>query len=235
MYWFILDNVQMFIVTGRRKEHNLESQIKEIFDNIINGHDDDLARKIRDALDSGVDAPTILKEGMIAAMAEVGRLFEGGEFYVPEMLIAGRAMQAGLDLLKPYLLEADIDTVGRVVVGTVKGDLHDIGKNLVALMLEGAGFEVIDLGTDVAPDKFVEAAREFNPEVVGLSALLTTTMVSMQSTIEALKNADLSESVKVVVGGAPVTKEYAAEIGADGFALDASRAVALVLGLIKNG
>jgi 5-methyltetrahydrofolate--homocysteine methyltransferase len=157
-------------------------------------------------------------------MEEVGRLFEEGEKFVPEMLISARAMQAALGLLKPHLLQADIKTAGKVIVGTVAGDLHDIGKNLVAMMLEGSGFEVIDLGTDVSPQQFVDAVREHEPQVIGMSALLTTTMPSMGATIEALKEAGLREGVKVMIGGAPITQDFADKIGADGFAPDASSA-----------
>src|ERR1035437_8680111 len=140
---------------------------------------------------------------MIAAMAEVGRLFEAGEFYVPEMLISARAMQAGLNVLKPHLKEANVQSAGKVAIGTIKGDLHDIGKNLVAMMLEGAGFEILDLGTDVAPEKIVAVVRESAPDIVALSALLTTTMSNMKVTIDALKTANLRDRVKVIVGGAP--------------------------------
>jgi 5-methyltetrahydrofolate--homocysteine methyltransferase len=157
-------------------------------------------------------------------MEEVGRLFEEGEKFVPEMLISARAMQTGMGILKPLLLQADIKTVGKVIVGTVAGDLHDIGKNLVAMMLEGSGFEVIDLGTDVSPQAFVDAVREHEPQAIGMSALLTTTMPSMGATIEALKEAGLREGVKVMIGGAPITQDFADKIGADGFAPDASSA-----------
>jgi 5-methyltetrahydrofolate--homocysteine methyltransferase len=159
-------------------------------------------------------------------MAEVGHLFEEGECFVPEMLIAARAMQTGLALLKPHLKNAEVSSAGKVAVGTVKGDLHDIGKNLVAMMLEGAGFEIIDLGTDVPAEKFVEAVREKGANIVAMSALLTTTMPSIDNTIKALTDAGLRDKVKVMIGGAPVTQTYADQIGADGFAPDASRAVA---------
>jgi 5-methyltetrahydrofolate--homocysteine methyltransferase len=157
-------------------------------------------------------------------MDEVGRRFEEGDFFVPEMLIAARAMQAGLRLLKPHLVAGESKTAGKVAIGTVKGDLHDIGKNLVAMMLEGAGFEVRDLGVDVAPDVFVRAAQE-GVQIIGMSALLTTTMGQMSTTIEALKAAGLRDRVKIMIGGAPVTQDYANQIGADAFASDASSAV----------
>jgi 5-methyltetrahydrofolate--homocysteine methyltransferase len=157
-----------------------------------------------------------------------------GEFYVPEMLIAARAMQNGLALLKPHLQESDVKPAGKVVIGTVKGDLHDIGKNLVAMMLEGAGFEIYDLGTDVSPQKFIETARSVNADIVAMSALLTTTMTNMKVTIDALAEAGLRRSLKVMVGGAPITDQYAAQIGADGYAVDASRAVSLAKSLLAH-
>jgi 5-methyltetrahydrofolate--homocysteine methyltransferase len=185
-------------------------------------------------LEAKTDPQVILDDGLIAAMAEVGNRFECGEFYVPEMLVAARAMQSGLQILKPLLVEQGIKSGGKIVIGTVKGDLHDIGKNLVAMMLEGAGFEIIDLGTDVSPEKFVEAVKKHNPDLIGMSALLTTTMVNMQATVTALKEAGLRDGVKVLVGGAPVTQEYANQIGADGFGADASRAVSLVKTIIDG-
>jgi 5-methyltetrahydrofolate--homocysteine methyltransferase len=165
-------------------------------------------------------------------MAEVGKRFEEGEFYVPEMLIAARAMQSGLALLKPHLQQTDLQSSGKVVIGTVKGDLHDIGKNLVAMMLEGAGFEIIDLGTDVSPDKFVAAAREHQADFVAMSALLTTTMPNMKVTIDALQAAGIRQQVKVLIGGAPVTENFVRQVGADGYAPDASRAVAVAKSLL---
>jgi 5-methyltetrahydrofolate--homocysteine methyltransferase len=188
---------------------------------------------VQAALDAGVNPVTVLNEGMIAAMAEVGRLFEVGEYYVPEMLISARAMQSGLAVLKPLLKEADVKPAGKVIIGTVKGDLHDIGKNLVAMMLEGAGFEIKDMGTDVSPEKFVEEVKGGGVDVVALSALLTTTMPNMKATIDALKAAGLREKVKVMIGGAPVTDSYAQQIGADGYSPDASRAVNLAKSLVK--
>jgi 5-methyltetrahydrofolate--homocysteine methyltransferase len=165
-------------------------------------------------------------------MSEVGRMFEEGEYYVPEMLIAARAMQAGLAILKPLLIASDVQATGKVVIGTVQGDLHDIGKNLVGMMLEGAGFELVDLGTDVQADQFVQAVRDHQPDVVAMSALLTTTMPSMKNTIDALNQAGVRDGVKVIIGGAPVTEEYAKDIGADGFGADASRAASLANELV---
>ncbi len=210
----------------------MEPLIKEIYDNVIEGEAEVVEEKVQAALNAGIPAPVILNEGMIAAMSEVGRLFEAGEYFVPEMLIAARAMQSGLALLRPHLTEVDTQSTGKVVIGTVKGDLHDIGKNLVGLMLEGAGFQIIDLGTDVAPENFVAAVREHRAQIVALSALLTTTMPSMQATIEALAAAGVRDQVKVMIGGAPITQDYAKQIGADGFAPDASRAVAAAKALI---
>ena len=184
------------------------------------------------ALAEGVAAGELLNEAMIPAMGEVGRLFEANEYYVPEMLIAARAMKAGLAILKPELVATGVEPKGRVVLGTVKGDLHDIGKNLVAIMVEGAGFEVIDLGVDVSPDAFVSTAQERKVGVIGLSALLTTTMPSMKSTIEALEEAGLRGTVKVIIGGAPVTQKYADEIGANGYSRDAAGAANLVKRLL---
>lgn len=210
----------------------MEPIIKEIYDSIIEGDQTQTLEKVQQALEQNLDAGHILNAGMVSAMGEVGRLFEEGEYFVPEMLIAARAMQAGLSVLKPRLVQADIKSTGKVVAGTVKGDLHDIGKNLVEMMLEGAAFEIIDLGTDVSPERFVDAIKENHPDIVALSALLTTTMPNMKVTIEALKNAGLRDQVKIIVGGAPLTTQYAQEIGADGYAQDASRAVALARSLM---
>jgi 5-methyltetrahydrofolate--homocysteine methyltransferase len=211
----------------------MESIIKEIHKNIMEGEASDVKENIQAAIDAGVPVSEILNEGMIAAMADVGRLFEDGECYVPEMLISARAMQAGLVLIQPHLKNAEVESAGKVAVGTVKGDLHDIGKNLVAMMLKGAGFEIIDLGTDVPPEKFVEAVREQGAQIIAMSALLTTTMPSIKNTIDALNTAGLRGQVKVMIGGAPVTQKYADQVGADGFSPDASRAVATAKSLLK--
>jgi 5-methyltetrahydrofolate--homocysteine methyltransferase len=212
----------------------MTQKIQELFNAVITGNADLTKEKVQSALDSNIDPPQILNEGMIAAMAEVGERFENGEFYVPEMLIAARAMQQGLSILKPHLQQSDLVSEGKVVIGTVKGDLHDIGKNLVAMMLEGAGFEVVDLGTDVTEDKFLRAAQDNEAQVVAMSALLTTTMPNMKSVIEAFQEAGLREEIKVLIGGAPVTETYAEEIGADGYAADASRAVKITKSLLQN-
>jgi len=207
-------------------------QIQGLFNAILAGNADLAKEKVQISLDEGFDASQILKEGMIAAMSEVGERFEQGEFFVPEMLIAARAMKQGLYILKPHLQQSDLVSQGKVVIGTVKGDLHDIGKNLVSMMLEGAGFEIVDLGTDVPADKFVEITRSTGADVVAMSALLTTTMPNMKTVIESLNESGLRDRVKVIIGGAPVTESYAEEIGADGYAADASRAVKVTKSLL---
>jgi len=202
-----------------------------IYEYVIDGNAPQVQAGVQAALTQGVAADVILNQALIAAMNEVGRRFEEGEFFVPEMLVAARAMQAGLSLLKPQLMESGVKAAGTVAIGTVKGDLHDIGKNLVAMMLEGAGFEVQDLGVDVAPEAFVKAAQN-GAQVIGMSALLTTTMNNMKSTLQALQEAGLRSQVKVVIGGAPVTDAFAQQIGADAYAPDASSAVRTVRGVL---
>jgi 5-methyltetrahydrofolate--homocysteine methyltransferase len=194
---------------------------------ILEGDAKTAAAVTREALDEGVDPVVLIQQHMVPAMDEVGRLYEAEEYFVPELLLAARAMKASLELLRPLLAASGAEPTGRVVIGTVKGDLHDIGKNLVGSMLEGGGFEVIDLGADVAPDKFIEAIQTRGARIVCLSALLTVTMPSMKKTIEALKAAGVREQVKVLVGGAPVTPQFAEEIGADGYGETANAAVAL--------
>lgn len=206
-------------------------KLEEIYQNVIDGQASAVGDGVKAALAEGTAADLILNNALIAAMDEVGRRFEEGEYFVPEMLIAARAMQSGLQLLKPHLAATDVKSAGKVAIGTVKGDLHDIGKNLVAMMLEGAGFEVVDLGVDVTPEKFIQAAQN-GAQVIGMSALLTTTMSNMQKTIDALKAAGIREQVKVIIGGAPVTDEYATRIGADAYASDASSATRTVRQLV---
>lgn len=206
--------------------------LKEIYKVVLNGEISEVPNAVQKAIDDGISANLILDSGLIAAMKEVGRLFEEGEFFVPEMLISAHAMQGGLNLLKPLLVDSGVQPKGKVIMGTVKGDLHDIGKNLVSMMLEGAGYEVEDLGTDVSSEIFVDKLKE-GADIVGLSALLTTTMPSIGTTIQAINEAGLRDSVKIIIGGAPITQEYADEIGADGFAVDASRAVTLADSLMK--
>ena len=209
----------------------MDEIVKQIYQGIIDGQQDQVTTGVETALAAGLPARTILDEGMLAAMAEVGRLFEEGECYVPEMLLSARAMKAGLAKLQPSLQQTNVQAAGIVALGTVKGDLHDMGKNLVGIMLQGAGFKIKDLGVDVPPEAFVAVADEV--DVIGLSALLTTTMGSMQSTLEALDAAGKRPKVKVIIGGAPVTEDFARHIGADGYAADASRAVALTKSLIS--
>jgi 5-methyltetrahydrofolate--homocysteine methyltransferase len=188
----------------------------------------------REALEAGVPVELILKEGLIQAMDRIGVKFKNGEVYIPEVLIAARAMHAGMAVLKPVLSKSTGRMAGKVIIGTVKGDLHDIGKNLVIMMLEGGGFEVVDLGIDVPVEKFIEAIKIHQPQVVGMSALLTTTMREMKNNIQAVEWAGLRSQVKMIVGGAPVTEKFAREIGADGYAPDAASAVELVRSLISE-
>lgn len=209
----------------------MEGLLEELYTAILEGQRDVAKEMVELSLQEGLDPADVL-DAMVKAMGEVGRLFEEGEYFVPEMLIAARAMKTGMEILKPRLVDADIQPVGKIIAGTVKGDLHDIGKNLVCMMLEGAGFQVVDLGTDVSPEAFVAAVNEHQPDFMAISALLTTTMPSMQSTIEALKTAGLRDHVKVLIGGAPINNAYAEKIGADGYAQDASRAVKLAKSLI---
>lgn len=206
--------------------------LETIYEAVLKGNAKVAAAETQAALDAGVSAPDILHQACIPAMAEVGRLFESGEKFVPEMLIAARAMQTALEILKPLLVQAEVKTLGKVVIGTVAGDLHDIGKNLVAMMLEGAGFQIIDLGTDVAPEKFVEAVKQHEPDLLGMSALLTTTVSSIANTIEALTEAGVRSKVKVIIGGAPITQDFANKVGADGFAPDAGSVARMAKNLI---
>jgi 5-methyltetrahydrofolate--homocysteine methyltransferase len=201
--------------------------VEELREAVVDGQAKLAVQKVSDALTEGIEAGTLLREGLIRAMAEVGKLYEEGEIFVPEMLVAARAMTAALGVLKPHLVEEGVASSGKVVIGTTQGDLHDIGKNLVAMMLEGSGYEIVDLGVDVPADKFIEAIKN-GANVVAMSALLTTTMTNMAVTIEAIEQAGLRDKVRIIVGGAPITKSYADEIGADGYAEDASSAVRLV-------
>lgn len=210
----------------------MEDVLKKLFDAVLEGDFEGVKTNLQASLDAKLDPIVILNDGMISAMREVGTRFEAGEYYVPEMLIAARAMQSGMAILKPHLQQTDRKSSGRVVIGTVKGDLHDIGKNLVSLMLEGAGFEIKDLGVDVPIEEFIRVVREEKPDIVAMSALLTTTMQMMKQTIDAFEAAGLRDQVKFIIGGAPVTETYASQIGADGFSPDASRAVNVALSLI---
>jgi 5-methyltetrahydrofolate--homocysteine methyltransferase len=196
------------------------------------GKMDEVKALTQKALDAGDPPEKVLKEGLIKAMDRIGMQFKNNEIYIPEVLIAARAMHAGLGVLKPILAKSNAAPSAKIVIGTVKGDLHDIGKNLVGMMLEGAGFEVIDVGIDAPAEKFVQVAKEKGAQVIGMSALLTTTMMQMKGTVEALKAAGLKGKVKAVVGGAPVTEEFARQIGADGYAPDAASAVNMVKKLL---
>jgi 5-methyltetrahydrofolate--homocysteine methyltransferase len=204
----------------------MASSIEQIRDSIIEGNKNGTVAAVDQALAEGITAATILNDAMIPAMAEVGARFERDEYFVPEMLISARAMQAGMDKLRPLLVQSGVQPLATVAIGTVKGDLHDIGKNLVSMMLEGAGFAIKDLGVNVDPEKFVEAVRE-GADIIAMSALLTTTMTNMKNTVEALKAAGVREQCKVMIGGAPVTQTYSDEIGADGYSPDASSAARL--------
>ena len=200
------------------------ADLKAIAENLINGKAPAVEEGVRQAMEEKVPVRDILYDGLIAGMNVVGERFKNNEFYIPEVLIAARAMKAGMALVRPKLLEEKIEPIGTISIGTVKGDLHDIGKNLVAMMMEGAGFEVVDLGIDVTPEKFLESVKEQGVQVICMSALLTTTMPSMKTTVDAVKEAGVSDSVKVLIGGAPVTQSYADQIGADGYAPDAASA-----------
>ena len=210
------------------------AQSKELYEAIVNGDAKKASSCTQAAIDAGIAPMTLISESMVPAMDEVGRLFEEEEYFVTELLLAGRAMKSAMKLLRPLMTASGEKLSARVIIGTVKGDLHDIGKNIVASMLEGGGFEVIDLGTDVSAETFVAAVGEQKPQFVCMSALLTVTMPSMKTTIEALKNAGLRTQVKVLVGGAPVTMQYAKEIGADGYSENAGGAVTLVRKLLQE-
>lgn len=210
---------------------DVESLLDDLYNAVLDGQAP-LAKKIvAQLIEQKVAAETILYDGMIPAMDEVGRLFETGEVFVPEMLVSANAMKAGMELLQPLLELSDVKPLARIVLGTVQGDIHDIGKNLVAMMLKGAGFEVIDLGVNVPPARFIDAVE--GASIIGLSALLTTTMPNMKVTIDALTAAGVRDQVKVIVGGAPVTEEFALEIGADGYASNANQAVTISRALLS--
>ncbi len=207
--------------------------LNQLHDAVLNGDAKKALAVTKEAIADGVDPLELVTKYMVTAMDEVGRRFECEEYFVPELLLAARAMKGSLELIRPLLAAQGTQPIGRVVIGTVKGDLHDIGKNLVGSMLEGAGFEVIDLGADVAPQKFVDAVKERNANIVCLSALLTVTMPMMKTTITAINEAGIRGLVKIMVGGAPVTEQYAKEIGADGYSENAGSAVTLARTLVK--
>jgi len=208
------------------------SKFEKIAEAVINGEVEKVGELAQDLVDAGVAPSEIIKEGLVAGMDVVGARFKANEMFVPEVLISAKSMHAGMDVVKPLLAEGESSSAGTVVIGTVEGDLHDIGKNLVAMMLEGAGFDVVDLGVDLSADEFVGAVKEHEPEVLGLSALLTTTMPAMQDTIEALEEAGVRDQVKIMVGGAPVTEDFANEIGADAYAADGSASTELARGFV---
>jgi 5-methyltetrahydrofolate--homocysteine methyltransferase len=211
-----------------------EEILQGLYDNTLVGNAPEVKDLTNAGLETGLDPEKMLYDALIPSLEEVGARFERGDFFVPEMLIAARAMQGALDILRPLLAETGAKQVGTYVMGTVKGDVHDIGKNLVNIMLEGAGFTVFDLGVNVAPEKFVEMVQEHKPDIVGFSAFLTTTMPMFKANINALEKAGIRDDVIVMVGGAPVTQEYADRVGADGYAADASSAVRLAKDLIDR-
>jgi 5-methyltetrahydrofolate--homocysteine methyltransferase len=208
--------------------------LHELYEAILAGDADKSVEITRAALQAGVDPQQLVNEDMIPAMDEAGRRFENNEFFVPELLIAARAMKGALGLIRPLLAERGVKPAGRIVIGTVKGDLHDIGKGLVASMLEGGGFEVIDLGVDVSASKFVEEAIRHNADIVAVSALLTTTMVGMKDVVQALRESEVRDPCRIIVGGAPVTQQFADSIGADGYSSNANAAVALARSIVTS-
>ncbi len=207
--------------------------LASLVESLVEGQNEQVAQLTQKGVQEGLPPLEILNKGLIAGMEVVGQNFKEGEIYVPDVLIAARAMRAGMDILRPLLAESDVPSTGKVILGTVQGDLHDIGKNLVGIMMEGAGFEVIDLGADVSADKFVAAVKEHRPKIVGMSALLTVTMVGMKSVLDSIESQGLRQDVIALVGGAPVTQKFADEIGADGYAHDAVSAVSKVKELLK--
>jgi len=211
------------------------ANVQELYDAILTGNAKKAEAVTRAALEAKADPGELVNKYMIPAMDEVGKRFECNEYFVPELLIAARAMKTALELITPHLLASGVERAGRVVIGTVQGDLHDIGKNLVASMLEGGGFEVIDLGVDVPPEKFVQAVKEKDGTILALSALLTTTMTMMKTVIQALQQAGVRNKTKVIIGGAPITQQFADEIGADGYGDNASSAVAVARKLVQGG
>lgn len=208
------------------------ADMRAIADAVKSGRAKVVKQLVNEAVEQGCTADQILNEALVVGMMELGEMFKNNEVYVPEVLIAARAMKAGMTIIKPLLLDSGVEMKGVVAIGTVKGDLHDIGKNLVAMMLEGAGFTVIDLGVDVGSEQFIDAIRNQGAQIIGMSALLTTTMTSMKEIIDAINEAGLRDQVKIMIGGAPITQEYADEIGADGYSIDAASAAQLAENLI---
>ncbi len=206
--------------------------LEQIASDIVEGNSESVHALTQQAVDENIAAVDILNNGLVAGMNVVSEQFKNNEIFIPEVLVSARAMKAGMEIIRPLLAEAQVESRGRVILGTVQGDLHDIGKNIVAMLLEGAGFDIIDLGADVPIEKFVESAKNEGADIIGMSALLTTTMVNMRSTIEALENIDLKKGLKVMIGGAPITQTFADEIHADGYAPDAAAAIDLALSLM---
>jgi len=208
------------------------ADMRAIAEAVMSGRAKVVKTMVTEAVEQGCTADQILNEALVVGMMELGEKFKNNEVYVPEVLIAARAMKAGLTIIKPLLLDSGVEMKGTVAIGTVKGDLHDIGKNLVAMMLEGAGFTVIDLGVDVGAEQYIDAIKNQGAQLIGMSALLTTTMTSMKEIIDAITEAGLRDQVKIMIGGAPITQEYADEIGADGYSIDAASAAELAKNLI---
>ena len=206
----------------------MSTLLSDIGQHLYRGEADAVVRLVRQGLDGGMTPMELINDGLIAGMDEVGRDFRDGVMFLPEVMVSARAMHAGMDILRPLLAESDVPSAGKVLLGTVKGDVHDIGKNLVSMLLQGAGFDVVDLGADVPPERIVEVVTAEQPYVVGLSALLTTTMPAMRTTIEALEEAGLRDALKIIIGGAPTTPEFAADIGADAHGVDASAGVDMI-------
>jgi 5-methyltetrahydrofolate--homocysteine methyltransferase len=205
---------------------------EQIADEVVKGQADGVKKLVNQALSENISAEDILNNGLVAGMDVVSVKFKNNEFFIPEVLVSARAMSAGLDIINPLLAEANVKAKGKVVIGTVKGDLHDIGKNIVGMMLQGAGYEIVDLGADVPKEKFIEFTQKENADMVGMSALLTTTMIYMQEILQGLEDAGLRDKVKVIIGGAPVTQAYADQIEADGYAPDAASAIDLAKDLL---
>lgn len=202
--------------------------LEDLAAEVIKGEAGVVKNLTEEALSQNISAEEVLNSGLVAGMNVIGEQFKSNEIFIPEVLVAARAMKAGMQIIRPLLAEANVEPLGKVIIGTVGGDLHDIGKNIVAMLLEGAGFEVVDLGADVTKEKFLEFAEKENPDVLGMSALLTTTMVFMKDMVQSLEESGLKDKIKVIVGGAPITQSYADEIRADGYAPDAASAVDLV-------
>ena len=228
MFWL---NIASILDSKNTKGGGKMSVLNEISENLMKGKANDVKELVQKALDENEEPAKILNEGLLSGMSVIGARFKKNEVYVPEVLIAARAMKAGMEILQPALASSGVEPIGTAVVGTVKGDLHDIGKNLVCMMLEGAGFKIVDIGIDAEPEKFVNAAKENKATVVGVSALLTTTMTNMKAVVDAFKASDVSDKVKIMIGGAPVTQAFCDEIGADGYAADAASAADLAKSL----